>query len=210
MNLWAATLFSAVAGRGSGQSTDVLPANVITLKVSPSRIASIACATTALLFSIGKPRIEPVPEPGHRLQKGVGDVQLLNFQVGEGHKLRRDQARLHDGRPGARGPAAPSADELVLRCIEAADLTSLNGPRGIQPCVIVVKGTTAGVPGQHSASRVTIAPPPTAVVDVALLAFLPTVPAGAVDAMSMAVVWREVEQGTRKRQGTKLPKDQYP
>ena len=29
----------------------------------------------------------------------------------------------------ARGPAAPSADELVLRCIEAADLTSLNGPR---------------------------------------------------------------------------------
>ena len=59
MNCRAASRFSGVAGFGSGQRTDVLPAKVMTLKVSPSRMASIDRETTALLFSIGKPLMEP-------------------------------------------------------------------------------------------------------------------------------------------------------
>ena len=53
-------MLAGVAGTGSGQSTRVEPANVITLKVSAGRIAAIAFDMTCLALSIGKPRMLPL------------------------------------------------------------------------------------------------------------------------------------------------------
>ena len=60
MNACACATVEASAGRGSGQSTCVSPAKVITLNVSTGRIAPIAFDMTSLAFSMGNPLMLPL------------------------------------------------------------------------------------------------------------------------------------------------------